>query len=120
MAYNGNSIDDGSLIGGNQGTNQTGSAIAVDDSTSQQITEISGGDAIAVGTPTGNPLLDSETVYRKRLVKVVNGKMVDTKPVYIERYMIAKSGGYGDGYQFLVPAVSGGVVTFTPAEIELP
>lgn len=97
---------------------------------SEQIQEWNSGDVIGTGgdgytqttdlSNSGLPeLLPEETVYKKRIVRVVDGKIVASKIVYIKRYLISASGGFGDGYLILQPNISGNTLTFTPVQLTL-
>lgn len=94
---------------------------------SQQIQEILNGEVVSDGysmnlqeyDPGLLPQAENETMYKKRMVKIVNGKIVATSIVYIKRYLISASGGFGDGYALFRPDLNGTSVTYVPITITL-
>lgn len=94
----------------------------ISDTVSYQLSEISNDLVLDDGTVnSGITLAEQEPVYRKRLVKIVNGKIADERIVYMTRIAISAAGGYGDSYAFVKPTVSGGAITgFTAYELDLP
>lgn len=99
----------------------------INDITQQQIDEIDNGLAVGsseldVVTPIDDiPVDENESTYRKRLVRIVNGKITAERVVYMRKYCTAMTGGVGDGYIFLLPQYDplAGTITFTPAEFYL-
>ena len=78
-------------------------------------------DVTDVVEPSDIPVYENETVYRKRLVKVVSGKIVAERIIYMKRYAIAAAGGMGDGYAFLAPNLDPltGSIIYTPISVTL-
>lgn len=66
---------------------------------------------------TDAPLYEDEPVIRKRLVKIVDGKIVDSRITYIKRYAI--SSAIGNGYIFVSPTLNAGTIEYTPIKITL-
>lgn len=119
-------INNGQVILPNEEASTVDATPAIDDVSQEQIDEIENG--IAIGTndvdvvePSDIPVYPEETVYRKRIVKVVSGKIVAERIIYMKRYMIAASGGFGDGYAFLVPTLDPLTekISYTPMAITL-
>lgn len=94
----------------------------ISDTASYQLSEINDGVVLEDGTIDPDiTLSEQEPVYRKRLVKIVNGKIADERIVYMTRIAISMTGGYGDSYVFVKPTVSGDAITgFSPYELDLP
>lgn len=120
-------INNGQVILPNEGESASVTTTpTIDDVSQDQIDEIESG--MAIGTnefdvvePSDIPVYPEETVYRKRIVKVVSGKIVAERIIYMKRYMIAASGGFGDGYAFLVPTLDPLTekISYTPMAITL-
>lgn len=119
-------INNGEVLLPNEGLEIDGSTPTIDDVTQEQIDEIENGYAIGTDVtdvlePSDIPVSESETVYRKRLVKVVSGKIVAERIIYMKRFAIAAAGGMGDGYAFLAPTFDpiSGAIIYTPISVTL-
>lgn len=68
---------------------------------------------------TQTPLYPEEPVIRKRLVKIVDGKIVESRITYITRYVV--SSAIGNGYTFVAPnsAEPGEQRVYVPIQITL-
>ena len=94
---------------GSSSTTPSGYAPILDDSSIEQVREINNG--YVVGTNQQDqvtilpdiPLYENERPIRKRLVKIVKGKIVASRIVYIRRQAISTS--KGSQYCFLYPEV---------------
>lgn len=126
MPYLDSDIDSGVIVTPGTGSSQSNpnGPYYIDDTTQQQLDEINNGlvvgsDSYTQVTEILEPLVPNETIYRKRLVKVTDGKIVMERIVYMQRYMISASGGFGDSYKLLQPSIENGEIVFTPIELTL-
>lgn len=133
MAYEYDDIDSGDIIvpqpDPGVDPEEVTAPLPVDDTTQEQIDEMGTGnnDGVVVGYDNlteadnnpGVPDYPEETMYRKRIVKVVGGKIVAERIVYMKRISVSASGGYGDGYAFFQPVASSDTLQFHSVEITL-
>lgn len=108
-------------------TTPSGYAPTLDDFNIEQIDEINASNSVVLGMRPNDqvsvipdaPLYENEAPIRKRLVKIVNGKIVESRIAYIRRQAVSTS--KGAQYVFLYPEVDplSNVVTYYPMNITL-
>lgn len=112
---------------GSSVTTPSGYAPTLEDFNVEQIDEINAATGVVLGTNPNDqasviataPLYENEAPIRKRLVKIVNGKIVASRIAYIRRQAVSTS--KGAQYVFLYPEVDPltSAVTYYPMTIAL-